>query len=191
MPSLLLPFSHSRYLHLPKTGGTWCRQALHKSGVKYELCNPELDIRGGHTGYYYQNYSGFSFSFIRNPFDWYKSLFKFNALAKVNPSWEMYDINKFVRNVLAVGESLYSLSKYYFGEHYEIAFIGKYENLVEDFIDALNFLPRIEVFDERAIRDFGNVRVNNTDLIECQEYDQEVKNLIFAADNYIFRRFKY
>jgi hypothetical protein len=48
-----------------------------------------LNIRGGHTGYHYKNFTGFSFSFIRNPFDWYKSLFKFNAFAKVNTKWEI------------------------------------------------------------------------------------------------------
>ena len=191
MPSLILPFSHSRYLHVPKTGGTWCQQALDKSGIKYEFCNPHLNIRGGHTGYYYKNFTGFSFSFIRNPFDWYKSLFKFNAFAKVNTKWEMYDLNKFVRDTINAGESLYALSRYFFGDYYEISFIGKYENLVEDFIDALNFLPRIEIFDEDAIRNFGNEKINNTDLIECEDYTQEVKNLIFATDNYIFRRFKY
>jgi hypothetical protein len=52
-------------------------------------------------------------------------------------------------------------------------------------------LPRIEIFDEDAIRNFGNEKINNTDLIECEDYSQEVKNLIFATDNYIFRRFKY
>ena len=104
----------------------------------------------------------------------------------------MCDINRFVSEVIRDGYSLYEMSKYYFGNNYEISFIGKHENLCEDFIDALNFgLESRTGEDGERIRKFSEVFINTTEDIECDEYTTETKNIIYAADSYIFRRFKY
>ena len=78
---------------------------------------------------------------------------------------------------------------YFFGNNYEISFIGKYENLCEDLIEALNFA--VQTRTEKKIRRFSEVFINSTENIGCDEYTTETKNIIYAADSYIFRRFKY
>ena len=119
----------------------------------------------------------------------YKSLFKFNKDTNKVPHWNKNDINVFVPQIIRDGYSLHEMSKYYFGNHYEISFIGKYENLYEDLVDALDFA--IELVDEEKIRKFSEVFINTTEQIECDEYTAETKNIIYAVDSYIFRRFKY
>ena len=189
MTSVVLTHSNSRFLHFPKTGGIWVSECLKDNGIDFYEIDPEHICRGGHTGYHHKWQGGFSFSFIRNPFDWYKSLFKFNKATKKVPDWNMHDINAFVPQIIKRGNSLCDLSKYYFGTNYEISFIGKYENLCEDLIEALDFA--IELIDEEKIRKFSEVFINTTERIECDEYTTETKNIIYAADSYIFRRFKY
>jgi hypothetical protein len=187
--SLILPFSNSRMLHLPKTGGSWFNAMLDNFHVDYYPIDPEKKCRAGHTGYYYKEHNGFSFGFIRNPYDWYKSLFKFNRLTLSNTHWEMEDINKFVLQTIGSRHNLYEQSLYFFGKNYEISYICKYENLLEDTIDALHFAG--EPCNESSIADFYNIRINGTTHIECDDYSTDVKNQIFRADNFIFKRFKY
>jgi len=187
--SVVLTHSNSRFLHLPKTGGSWIVKCLEDNGIDFYEIDPEHKCRGGHTGYYYKWQNGFSFSFIRNPFDWYKSLFKFNKETKTVSQWNKCDINSFVSEVIGDGHSLYEMSKYFFGNNYEISFIGKYENLCEDLIEALNFA--VQTRTEKKIRRFSEVFINSTENIECDEYTTGTKNIIYAADSYIFRRFKY
>jgi hypothetical protein len=177
---------------LPKTGGSWVVKCLEDSGIDFYEIDPEHKCNGGHTGYYYKCQNGFSFSFIRNPFDWYKSLFKFNVGSNRHPDWEKEDINKFVFETIQSGHSLAEMSRYYFGNNYEISFIGKYENLCEGLIEALNFaLENRSGQDEERIRKFSEVLINSTEKVGCNEYTTETKNIIYAADSYIFRRFKY
>lgn len=190
MTSLVLTHSNSRFLHLPKTGGAWILKCLEYAEIDFQEIDPERKIRGGHTGYYYNKERGFSFSFIRNPFDWYRSLFKFNIGTQTRPEWEQEDINKFVRDMTTSGHSLFEISKYFFGYDYEISFIGKYENLYEDLIDSLNFAIELNV-DEEKIREYSKRVTNSTHKIMVEDYTTETKNLIYSADSYIFRRFKY
>lgn len=165
-------------------------KCLEYTSIPFEEIDPSNEIRGGHTGYYYKWQPGFSFSFIRNPFDWYKSLFKFNIGTNVRPEWERQDIDKFVRESVATGHSLTELARYFFGHNYEVSFIGKYENLTEDFIDALNFAVELNV-EEDKIREYSGRVYNSTHKIEIEDYTVETKNLIHSVDSYIFRRFKY
>lgn len=190
MTSLLLTHSNSRFLHLPKTGGTWISECLDYLGVESEEIDPEHEIKGGHTGYYYKREPGFSFSFIRNPFDWYKSLFKFNKGSEMRLDWEREDINKFVRDMTASGHSLFEISKYFFGQDYEVSFIGRYENLHEDLINALNFGMEINL-DVEKIMKYSKKITNSTNKIEVEDYSTETKNIIYSVDSYIFRRFHY
>ena len=192
MTSAILTHSNSRFLHLPKTGGSWIIECMENVGIDFNLIDPEKKCRGGHTGYNYKWQSGFSFSFIRNPFDWYKSLFKFNVGSNRHPDWEKEDINKFVFETIQAGYFLAEMARYFFGVNYEISFIGKYENLCEDFIEALDFA--IETIPEdkiEKIREFSKTVVNGTDGVECEEYSSRTENMIYAVDSYIFRRFKY
>jgi len=189
MPSLELKYTNSTFLHMPKTGGSWIERSLVVSKSSFERIDPDLSCRGGHTGYYYKAITGFSFSFIRNPFEWYKSLFKYNKIHRRVASWDTEDINKFTGDLIYSGHSLYNMSKYYFGNNYEVSFIGKYENLVEDFIEALSLAG--EPVDKSLIRNFGTKPINHTSEVTCEDYNISTKNIIFGADSYIFKRFKY
>ena len=199
MPSLILPFSNSRFIHVPKTGGSWVAGALDILGCNYQLLDPDKKTRGGHAGYYYGDYTGFSFGFVRNPFDWYKSFFKFNRglVNRTNGDlgirrWDVGDINEFVFDCIENGHNLSNQLKYFFGNFYEIGFIGRYENLCEDLIKGLHLAG--EFFDEgddEKIRNFYGTVINDSENIACGEYSTEAKNFIFRTDRNIFRRFDY
>lgn len=199
MASVIIPFSNSRFIHVPKTGGTWVLEAMDSIGLKHELINPEEDIRGGHTGFYYKQRDAFSFGFVRNPFDWYRSFYKFNKGLVTRTSgrlglkrWSTEDVNEFVFDSIENGHHFSSQLKYFFGNFYEISFIGKYENLCEDLIKAMYLSG--EFFDtgyEDTIREFYRTVVNSSANIECGEYSVEAKNAIFRVDRKIFRRFDY
>src|SRR5581483_7298429 len=75
MPSLLTP--RMRFLHLPKTGGTWVRGALEAGGVPCQRLSTRFG--GGRLGHAALEdtiaYADmFTLAFVRHPLDCYRSM---------------------------------------------------------------------------------------------------------------------
>jgi len=118
----------------------------------------------------------FTFCFVRNPFSWYESWWKYmsnrdwNKWGKSNSFMEWHpnsvlnglgspDFNKFVVNVLSRRPG-YVSELYGSFANSSVNFIGKNENLCEDLITVLNHLNLR--FNEDAIRNQEKINVSTS-----------------------------
>lgn len=176
------------FLHIPKTGGNWVTKALHENGLIKGVIpgRKHLDVdrvlaRLSHgmipTFKYYTLRSigkrpkkPFIFCFVRHPFSWYESWFKYMSQSsrqwhdwgneKECRVWRWHpnsvlnglgapDFNQFVRNVVRKRPG-YVTELYGWYTKPQVDFIGKQENLGEDLIRVLKILDL--KFDEDYLR---------------------------------------
>jgi len=108
----------------------------------------------------------FSYSFVREPLAWYKSYWASAQYMRDHNSklWNRSvlhhllkdDFEGFVNNVVKIFPmgALTAIYKCFLGENGDdLDFVGKQENLVEDFITAMKMAG--ENFDEKKVRDIG------------------------------------
>ena len=187
---LILP--NSCFLHVPKTGGSWVRKAIIASGIRCQ----EYQVNGDfHIGLAQCPCPDkFKFAFVRHPLDLYRSYWQYKMSYGWDPKNQMDmacrsdNFHQFVCHVLdkypgVYGKSLIEI----IGENgNEIEFIGKYENLVEDLITALNRAG--EVFDEHAIRTFPPFNVSDKVKFPA-DYTELLKNRVIEAEMMVMNRF--
>lgn len=157
------------FFQIPKTASTWVRRTIGHIGIRTRMCN-SVDAHKKHPfGLYryhatpddtkYSPEALFSFCFVRNPIDWYKSFFVFRyrrtkKMTKDFPPDRVWDrnINVFVNNVIdEYNDFITQLYQFYVGEDCKkVNFIGKQENATEDLIKALSLSG--QEFDPNAIR---------------------------------------
>jgi|TARA_R110000803_G_scaffold157124_1_gene221575 hypothetical protein len=179
-----LELQKSLFFHLPRTGGSWINLALKDISVPID---PLKKVRYGHVPFYHcSNHKKFSFSFIRNPFDWYKSLYSF--FTNYNMFSRPCEINVFVQDFILKGFGLYHNTLDFFGNDYEIDFIGKYENLTSDLIKAMTLAG--EVFDKETILNLSQTVVGGYPKCEDRLNDT-TKDLIYKFDKKVFDTFGY
>jgi len=213
----------SVFLHIPKTGGRWVGGVLYESGlVDYRLKPRHLDVphylQANHTQKslwrkFQDRLPGSKnktppviFTFVRNPFKWYESWFKFMSRddqqwrhwGGPNSKFEWHPVaalnglgdtcfNQFVENVHQQQPGFVS----HMYEQYTktpISFIGKQEQLAEDLTAALS-LSGIKLNPERlkSKPKFGVSWPQGPAL----EWDQALKKKI-ALDEYEgFTRYGY
>lgn len=189
---LILP--NSCFLHVPKTGGGWVKNAIIASGIKYKDYKID-DIP--HIGLKHCPCPGkFKFAFVRHPVGLYRSYWQY----KMTNAWDkknMFDMacqsdsfHDFIRNVLDKYPGVYGDTLIDFiGEgNNEIEFIGKYENLVEDLLVALKCAG--ETFDEDTIRTMPPYNVSNKVKFPA-EYTNQLESEVRKAENKVIRKFKY
>lgn len=148
--TVLLP--NSAFLHIPKTGGTWVRNALQSSGLhihevraKTELESTESKIRSWHNVPLHNDMylaKENIFCFIRNPFIWYQSYWSHKT---GNDSWREHNVIDackddrfivFIDNVLESFPDGYVTWLYdFYASH--ATFVGRTERLQQDLITAL------------------------------------------------------
>lgn len=157
---MALMFSRAIFFHIEKTGGEWVKQAIRRAGIparalspfgdhgpQDEHCYPEhVDTRGKLT-----------FTFVRNPLDWYASMWAFRMMHGWNNTHPLSvcqsdDFQQFLRKVLVRFPGFVSqLYESYAGPPPgRLDFVGHQETLADDLIRALRLAG--ERFDPRIIR---------------------------------------
>lgn len=189
---LLMP--RSCFLHIPKTGGTWVKNAIIASGIPAR----EFNIDGNpHIGYKYcPEPEKYMFAFVRHPLAFYRSYWLFKMTDGWDPKNVMdnecksNDFNIFIANVLSKYPQIYSKFVFSFIGYPEqkIRFVGRFENLVEDLIKALNEAG--EEFDESVIQSFPPVNVSNKSRHSAL-YSSEQKQQILENEAHLMKTFGY
>lgn len=151
--ALMLP--HSIFLHIPRTGGSWVRQAIKNAGIPTREVGAGSDFaQNAHNRYVRVDRTGtFTFAFVRHPLTWYSSFWS----CRMEQGWKQDDsadpfmspsFERFVGNVVR-GFPGHVSWRY---EHYigpgsgVLDFVGKMENLASDLVKALRLAG--EEFDE-------------------------------------------
>jgi hypothetical protein len=152
----MLLFERAVFLHVPKTGGTWVREAVAAAGARFEEYRVDDDVHADLS--YCPCPEKFKFAFVRHPCDMYGSYWRF----KMREGWDPrnpFDLEcgsdafpTFVRNVLKKepGWCTRMFMDYVGPPARSIEFVGHFEHLQDDLVRAL--MQAGELFDERQLR---------------------------------------
>jgi hypothetical protein len=190
----MLILRSSVFLHVPKTGGSWIRQAIRAAGVpcaEYIVDgDPHAPLADCPCP------EKFKFAFVRHPVALYRSYWRY----KMDVGWDArnpFDIDcaaqsfdQFVRNVLrnCPGWCSRMFEDYVGTMDREIEFVGRFERLVEDVICALRRSG--EEFDETMLR--RTPRANASVTPQCgARGSSDLVDAIRAAECEAFTRFGY
>lgn len=152
----MLIFSNAVFLHVPKTGGTWVREACRAAGASFSEYLVDNDLHGDLS--YCPCPERFKFAFVRHPCDLYSSYWRFKMVEGWDPL-NPFDMDchadtfeGFVRKVLSVypGWCSRMFEDYVGRPASEIQFIGRFERLADDLVLAL--CEAGESFDEAPLR---------------------------------------
>jgi hypothetical protein len=148
------------FLHAPKTGGTWVTVALEAVGISYERIWTRLGAgnRGHPTLLESATFTDrFTFAFVRHPLDLYRSFWADNMRVGWPPNRPFYDLRSdhfptYVDRILRQHPGFFSehLEEFTGPPEAQIAFVGRYESLVDDLVRALSLAG--EEFDEARLR---------------------------------------
>ena len=203
---MALMLTKSVFIHVPKTGGSWIRKAVKNANMpSYELgpIQPNSPFFRNNTIHAPQTvlhlHHLFTFAFVRNPITFYQSysVFKMCQRAEINRFFDerfMSDsFEQFVRNVIK-GKPGWVSGAYqrFLGRKGELVdFIGRQENLVNDFIKALQLAG--EEFDENSIRSTPKANEGlalGTWKLECR-YTPELLNMVCEHEKYAMELYGY
>jgi hypothetical protein len=180
-----------RFLHTPKTGGVWVRAAVRHAGVVFAEYHPPHVTFMGCPGQ-----GMFTIAFVRHPWAWWKSYWVY----KRSHSWDVtnpFDIKcmdnrfeNFLCNVLnhAPGHCSRTFSTFTGRPSKEVDFIGRFENLVNDFVRALQMAG--ERFDEHKLRSTPPRNVGDYSCFSTKCSD-EVRRRVLEAEASALTRFNY
>ena len=163
--ALLMP--NSLMIHVPKTGGSWCRTAIRESRIPRRELNKHKGAGCRHEGIksvWQQAGDRFSFGFVRDPLTWAQSRWAYTTRnSKGKPSLKYWspDFNIWVSSILdhdpdfAMRAMLHrvgyeKVAGQWVKGKVSVDFVGHTENLVEDFIEAMNLAG--EVFNPEVVR---------------------------------------
>lgn len=164
--ALLLKESNALFLHVPKTGGTWVRYALDSAAIDYiETAPPDVSLQ--HSSLvHHGDHDGPMFAFVRDPFDWYWSWFRFQSQynwshwepGNWHPQREIFDcasrsFGAFLERVRLKSPGYVSrMFEWYFGPPgHDRVICGRFEHLKASLCGILRDVGHD--FDDSAIRD--------------------------------------
>lgn len=204
--AVILP--NSVMIHVPKTGGSWCRTAIKKAGIKHKELNTHKGKGCRHEGISQirkQIGNRFTFGFVRNPITWMQSRWAYSMRNTQGEGdgtllWSG-DFNTWVMNVLerqptfVLDKTLrlvgYTCKDGEWVVRQQLGFIGKTENLTDDLIQALTLAG--ESFDESIIRQIPPQKVcsrNQHWLPRCK-YKPNVLKRVIETCSPMFEIFDY
>lgn len=217
--ALVLP--KSVFLHVPKTGGEWVREAIAAAGIptresnrgqtwnaqKHSHLLDTTGLKGWNFAFrrrpltWRRPWGGFLFAFVRNPLDWYRSAWAYKSERNLWKDDEPFDakcysddFQQFVRNVLEHYPGHVSdLYELYTGreETGVISFVGRQESLAADLVKALRLAN--EKFDEKALLATSrvNVTAESPKWKDRCAYTPELEEAVIKAEERIMKRFGY
>lgn len=212
------------FFHVAKTGGRWVGNMLHELDLIEKSVRPRhIDLVHYHHSMQVankrplprvrnalagpvKNKAPFTFCFVRNPFDWYESWFKFMSRSDQNwrhwgdehdlASWHPMsalnglghsDFNQFVTNVYNKRPGFVS-EMYALYTQAPMSFIGKQENLLEDFLKVFK-LMELDV-NEELVRNSPRFGISQPKAAPLC-WDPELKTKIALAEYSAFIRYGY
>jgi hypothetical protein len=154
-----------RFLHVPKTGGSWATQAMFAAGVAGERPAPMPFHAGLAESADFAD--RFTFGFVRHPLDFWRSYWGYRMRTGWDPDSRLdravssSDFDRFVEGLLRDGRGAAGriFESYVGPPGAEISFVGRFERLADDLCLALRLAG--EDFSEAALR--GHPTVNETD----------------------------
>jgi hypothetical protein len=190
----VLIFRNAVFLHLPKSGGTWVREAARRAGVTFDDYLIDGDQHGDLVNCPCPE--KFTFTFVRHPLTWYPSYWRF----KMGAGWDErnpFDIDcaaatfhAFVRNALCKypGWCSQMFEDYAGPPGREVDFVGRFERLADDLVRALRTAG--EEFDEGALRETPPANVSSWPVSEIL-WPQNLLEAVLVAEEAGLRRFGY
>lgn len=185
----------ARFLHVPKTGGTWVRQALAAGCPAAQTFY--LD-GSGHTRWFETpGADKFTFAFVRHPLAWWRSFWRFHqgparryvVSHRICRECWSDDFDEFVANVVRTSPGDYGrLIEFYLGPVGAcVDFVGRQERLLDDLLRALAMAG--EPHDAECIR--AVAMANVSDAGRPAEYGPATRAAMLAAEAPMMRRFGY
>ncbi|KOV63448.1 hypothetical protein [Streptomyces sp. MMG1121] len=185
--------SNALLLLTPKTGSTWIRRKIRELGLAFEdVGDPAMREHDLLADFDRSRYSCVG-AFVRDPLEWYRSYWSYRMEKGWRPQYPLdehcqsEDFETFVRRAVTVlpGALGNIYTSYVGAPGEEVDFIGRQENLAEDFARFLELAG--ETFD-RAVLTEGS-RVNATTI--RPDYPEELKELITLSEWETMGRFGY
>ena len=184
-----------RYLHVPKTGGTWTRTAL-LAGCPRAV--PFVLENSTHARWFEVPRREFTLGFVWDPLSWWRSFWRFHkgparryvVSEQVCRECWSEDFDEFLRNVVARLPGHYgAVIDNYLGpiDAHACDMIGRQERLVDDLLVALERAG--EPHDAAAIR--AVPRTNVADPGIAAECTPATRDALLAAEAAMMRRFGY
>jgi hypothetical protein len=176
------------FLHVPKTGGTWAIRAMEAAGVSVSDVGAHADLD---TIRPYGDL--FRFAFVREPLSWYRSFWSHRHTFH---DWDedgyldqvgRAPFEDFLNDAMARYPGyLVGLFELFTGPvGAEIEFVGRYESLVDDLVEALRRAG--QSFDEDALRNYPAWNVSSHNLeMRCSA---ELANRLKEAEYPVYERF--
>jgi hypothetical protein len=185
----------ARFLHVPKTGGTWVREALLAGCANAQ----PVDIDGSTPARWFETPGEdlFTFAFVRHPLAWWSSFWRFHkgparryvvSHAVCQRCWSE-DFDKFIANVVREMPGHYgNLIETYVGPPGStLDFAGRQEHLVDDLLFALEIAG--EAHDPAKIRAVAAANVGDPSLSgDCSRAHRAA---LLASEAPMMKRFGY
>lgn len=199
--------SKSKFIHIPKCGGTAIQSVLWRIGC---IRDKSQVFSEPHFGHLYASQmpadNRINFAFVRNPVTWWHSWYWWNksqALSRFNgQELKTESFDEWVHEYGPFWLGMYTtMIKRYFGEDEnfpttnKVTLVGKAEHL---FTDLKTILDNIgEKYDEQILDDIINKRlVLPGNEVNSQKYERgtiadSTKKIILQTEREIFTRFEY
>jgi hypothetical protein len=181
-----------RFLHLPKTGGSWATEAMFAAGVRADR-PADVPFHGGLADTL-AFADRFTFAFVRHPLEFWLSYWNYRMRTGWRPDHGIdratasADFGEFIDAVIerTPGAASTIYEQYVGGPGEEIGFVGRTEQLAEDLCTALRLAG--EQFDELQLR--SHPAVNRSDFATYPgRYTRDAAERLATAESTAIERF--